>query len=398
MIVNLDILYNLLYNLISFTVLITIVVFIHEYGHYFFAKIFGAKILTFSIGFGKKLFSKTDKDGTEWCIGAIPAGGYVKILSREDEEYINNEEEFTKASTMEDKLLWQKIIIALGGPLANILSAFLLMFGLFILYPQDLGPLKIDSIDDTSFEYYFGLKEGDIITNVDDHEIYNYSSYIKFVNLYVKDDFTVTVFREETKLVFNIDLSDYLDNFFIPLLINNDDFRHDFLKGKDIDIHNQDTSKALIIELIKKQPGFTGELNLTKMGLFAALNKSFWGIIDTLNAISIVLYNMVFHGIGFDNLGGPIKIVSISGSVMKQGLLQFVWLIVIISINLAFMNLLPLPMLDGGQVLMYILTYRIGDYNTKRNIEKWIARIGVAFLIFLIVFVSYNDIKSFSIF
>ena len=197
--------------LIPFIILILIVVFIHEYGHYYFAKKYGVGVTDFSIGFGKEIFGWNDKSGTRWKICWIPLGGYVKffgdrnVFSQSDQEKIlkkYNEEDREKLFVL--KPLYQRVLIVFGGPLANFLLAFVIFFSIYTFVGKDFTPAVINEVQKDSPAMIGGLKQNDVILKIDGNKVKSLLDVSKFITMSTGDTIDFKVKRSYDEVILNI--------------------------------------------------------------------------------------------------------------------------------------------------------------------------------------------------
>lgn len=323
----------------------------HELGHFLFAKLFSVDTPEFSIGFGPRIFRK--KFGkTNFSLSAIPVGGYVQMAHSAD-----NTTPF--ANTFDGKPLYQKLLILLGGILFNLLFAYIAMIAVFstgsssskLLYPVN-ATAKIESVCEGSATQQAGLIAGDTIISYDD---ILWSSGVDFFNH----------LKEHKDQSISLQVTDHgkEKNVIVPSLVSQ--------QGLDFELERKAYEDLSIGEAIKKGIRITNRfiINMT-IGL-----------------------KHIFSKCDVSKLGGPIKIIAQAGEETKQGVKSFLILLAILSVNLALLNLLPLPILDGGQILFYGIEALIGR-SIPSYIREWIfIATWVAFL-FLILYLTYADIKS----
>jgi regulator of sigma E protease len=194
--------------IVPFIILILIVVFIHEYGHYYFAKKYGVGVTDFSIGFGKEIFGWNDKSGTRWKICWIPLGGYVKffgdrnVYSQADHEEIINKyskEEQDKLFTL--KPLYQRALIVFGGPLANFILALVIFFSIYTFIGKDFTPAVINEVQKDSPAMVGGLKEGDVILEIDNNEVKSIMDVSKYIMMSTDDVIDFKVKRSYDEII-----------------------------------------------------------------------------------------------------------------------------------------------------------------------------------------------------
>jgi regulator of sigma E protease len=366
--------------LISFLILLTIVVFIHEYGHYYFARKYGVGVTAFSVGFGKELFGFTDKNGTRWKFSAIPFGGYVKFFGDHNVFSDFNREELRKQYSEEDqkkllafKPLYQRNLIAFGGPLANFILAFIIFLSVFMFVGKDFTPAIIAEVKKESPAETYGLKKNDVLLNIDGNKVESVMDVAKFITLSNDDFIEFIVLRNNDEYTLKVKPD---------LVESTDDFGNPFEKrmvGIQIGANNN------TINHVKLGP--------TKAAYYSAKEIIFVSQ-KTLSMVWGYIQKLWGKGYGdVRQLGGPIKIAQISGDVAKMGLLPFVIIIAYISISLGLFNLFPIPLLDGGHIALNTIEGIRGKEFNKGTIDKTF-RIGFSIVITLMVFTTINDIYN----
>ena len=366
--------------IIPFLVLLTVVVFIHEYGHYYFAKKFGVGVEVFSIGMGKELFGWTDKSGTRWRISLIPIGGYVKFFGDHNIFSNYNKDELRKKYNEEDqkklfafKPLYQKNLISFGGPLANFILAFVIFVGIFMIIGKDFTPASISEVLKDSPAETYGLKENDVILKINSQKINSILDVSKYIKLSNQEFIDFEVLRNETKYQLKIK----------PNVIETiDEFGN--------------STKARMIG-IKLSP-FNNTINHIRLGpakaSFFALKEIQFTIVSSLDHLWGLIQKIWGKGYGdTSQLGGPIKIAEISGKVAQMGVLPFITIIAYISISLGLINLFPIPLLDGGHIVINTIERIKGKEFNRKTIE-YTFRIGIAIIGTLIAFTTINDLYS----
>ncbi|MBT4416399.1 MAG: RIP metalloprotease [Flavobacteriaceae bacterium] len=366
--------------IIPFLILLTIVVFIHEYGHYYFARKYGVGVTAFSVGFGKELFGWTDKNGTRWKFSAIPFGGYVKFFGDHNVFSDFNKEELRKQYSEEDqkkllafKPLYQKNLIAFGGPLANFILAFVIFLSVFMFVGKDFTPAMIAEVKKESPAEIYGLKKNDLLLNIDGNKVESVMDVSKFITLSTDDFIEFVVLRNNDEYTLKVK----------PYLIETkDDFGNPFEKrmvGIQIGANNN------TINHVKLGPTKAAYYSAKEIIFVSQKTLSMmWGYIQKL------------WGKGYGDvrqLGGPIKIAQISGDVAKMGLLPFIIIIAYISISLGLINLFPIPLLDGGHIALNTIEGIRGKEFNKGTIDTTF-RIGFSIVIILMVFTTINDIYN----
>ena len=365
--------------LIPFIVLILIVVFIHEYGHYYFAKRYGVAVTDFSIGFGKEIFGWNDKSGTRWKICWIPLGGYVKffgdrnVYSQADHDEIikkYNEEDQKKLFTL--KPLYQRTLIVFGGPLANFLLALVIFFSIYTFVGKDFTPAVINEVQNDSPAMIGGLKKGDLILEIDGNEVQSIMDVSKFITM-----------STDTFIDFKVKRS--YDEFLLKIKPN-------IVLGED-NLGNSVNKRMVGIKL----GAYNNKINHVKLGpaksLLHAVHEVYFVSISSLKYIG----GMIVGKADTSQLGGPIRIAKISGQVADIGLLAFISMMAYISISLGLVNLFPIPMLDGGHLMFYAFEKVLGRPLSQKTQEGFF-RIGLFLLISLMFFTTFNDLKDLGLF
>ncbi len=365
--------------IIPFIILILIVVFIHEYGHYYFAKKYGVGVTDFSIGFGKEIFGWTDKLGTRWKICWIPLGGYVKffgdrnVYSQSDYEDILNKyskEDQKKLFTL--KPLYQRTLIVIGGPLANFLLAIIIFFSIYTFIGKDFTPALIQEVEKKSPAMVGGLKEGDVILEIDNHKVQSILDVSKFIMMSTDDFIDFKIKRSYEEILLKI--------------------KPNLIEGKD-NLGNNIKKRIVGIKL----GAYNDQINYVKLGpvqsLLQAFNEVYFVSISSLKYIG----NMIIGKADTSQLGGPIRIAKISGQVADISVLAFISMMAYISISLGLINLFPIPMLDGGHLMFYAFEKFLGRPLSQKTQEDFF-RIGMFLLISLMFFTTYNDLKDLGLF
>ena len=365
--------------ILPFIILLTIVVFVHEYGHYYFAKKYGVGVTDFSIGFGKELIGYTDKNGTRWKFCLVPLGGYVKffgdrnVFSQEDkEEILKNYNKKDQSKLFATKSIMQRTLIVAGGPLANFLLAILIFTLINIFSGKDFTPAKIQSVQENSPAQIAGLKANDVILKIDNNTVKSITSIPTLINTSSSEKIYIVIDRDGNQIEFNIK----------PKLII----------GKD-SLGNNLKQKILGIKIVP----LSGNYNKEKLGptkaLYYAVDET-WFVLK----MSLKFVGSLFVGKGdTDQLGGPIKIAKITGQVSQFGLVAFLSIMAYISISLGLINLFPIPLLDGGHLMFYAFEKILGRPLKKRTQEGFF-RIGLFLLISLMFFTTINDLKDLGLF
>ena len=338
---------------------LSILIFFHELGHFSVARMFGVKVEVFSIGFGKKIYTKQIGD-TTWSISAIPLGGYVKMKGQDDSDP-------TKVSYDEDsyttKTPIQKILILLAGPFANFLMAFILYFAISQMGVPRLMPY-IGEVSDNTPAYKANLQKKDKILAINNQSIKYWYEVGKAINQTPYDIVRFEIQRD-TKILTK-------------------DIKPKLIKEKNI-FGEESTRKIVGISPMFKQTS-------QKFGFFDGLEYAYD---ETLNASMMIfksIQKMLSGAVGADKVGGIITIVDVTAKASQNGLLALFFFTALISVNLGVLNLLPIPALDGGHI-MFNLYELITGKKANDNVMYYLTMIGWALLLGLMLLGVYNDIN-----
>ncbi|MBT2185343.1 RIP metalloprotease RseP [Sphingobium nicotianae] len=364
---------SFLFTLLSFLLVIGPLVFIHEMGHYLVGRWFGVHAETFSIGFGKELTAWHDRRGTRWRIAALPLGGYVKFAgdmnaaSQSDPAWLElpaNE----RNRCFPAKPLWQRALIVAAGPIINLLFAALVLAGFAYVYGDNVTPAKVGEVVSGSPGEKAGLHAGDRILAIDGQAITLFPELNKAVMSRLPGD-KVTLQVERDGAGFEVPLV-------LGTRVEKDNFGNIYrlpqIGVRAVDPVQRDVSllEAPIVGLRR-----TGEL----VGVMVH------GLADILTGRRAV-----------SELGGPLKIAQISGEQASLGPQAFIAFLALVSINLGFINLLPIPMLDGGHLFFYGIE-AIQRRPVSARFQEIAFRSGLALLLGLMIFVTVNDLGSFGL-
>lgn len=353
-----------------FLVILTVVVFIHEFGHYLLARMNGVRVEVFSIGFGKELFGYTDKVGTRWKFSIIPFGGYVKMFGDSDAASSADSKKLDRMSFKDKQIsfhhkdLWRKAAIVFAGPAFNYISAVLIIVGMFYLYGKPSSDAVISGVAPKSAAAMAGLKVGDKILAIDGKPIESFEEVRQALSLNVGTPISLSIERKTKQREITA----------TPQLQKMKD-----VYGNDIEMPMLGISGAhgsiKQLTLVEAARSGVQESVLISVSMFKALGQILVGDRSA------------------KQLGGPIKIAQYSGQSAKHGWVSVLWFIALISINLSLVNLLPLPLLDGGHLTYYLVEALTGRPVTE-SFKFAAMKVSFALLITLMLYVTFNDIVS----
>lgn len=360
---------GIIFTVGTFLLLLSILVFVHEWGHYIVARIFGVKVETFSIGFGREIFGWNDKKGTRWKISWLPLGGYVKFFG--DATAISNPAKYLKRIAPEDrdgcfhfKPVWQRMLVVAAGPVINLVLAVFIFAGmnLYVGEYRVIEPIVAGVTEGTPADQA-GIQPGDRVTAVNGDSV-----------------------RDFRKLSFEI---------------QNNPGREVFL---EIDRGGQTLNLTVIPKTISETDSFGNVLKYGQLGisavpgeiikynLFTALGDGAGRVVLYIGGIADFLGRIVTGQATLDEVGGPVKIAQFSGQAANAGLFSYIGFMAGISVILGFMNLLPIPLLDGGHLMFYSIEAVKGSPVSLRG-QELASMVGLVLVLGLLFIVTWNDLK-----
>ena len=366
-------------TIVPFLGLILVVVFIHEYGHYYFAKKYGVGVTDFSIGFGKEIFGWNDKSGTRWKICWIPLGGYVKFFGDRNVFSQSDQQEILKKYNLEEqkklfilKPLYQRSLIVAAGPFANFILAIFIFFMIYTFVGKDFTPAVINEVQKDSPAFVAGLKKNDIIIAIDNKKVKSILEVSKYITMSTDEYIDFIVSRSNQELLFKIK----------PNVIMSED-----------GLGNKINKRMIGIQL----GAYNNEINHIKLGPAKSLYYSFSEVYFVTTS-SLKYLGSILTGSGDSSqLGGPIRIAKITGQVAKFGIIPFLTMMAYISVSLGLINLFPIPLLDGGHLMFYGFEKLLGKPLSQKTQEGFF-RIGMFLLFSLMFFATFNDLKDLGLF
>jgi regulator of sigma E protease len=365
---------NIVVTILAFLALIGSLVVVHELGHYFVGRWCGVKAEKFSIGFGPQIWGRMDKRGTLWRVGALPLGGYVQFAgdmnpSSQADESWQKLPEVERNQTFQSKTLWQRALIVFAGPAVNFILAILIAMGFLLAFGKPVTPPIVSAVNAGSPAAAIGLQAGDKIIALNGRQIETFDEMASEIVLIPDEKIVLEFERDGQKIV-------------------------------------KETKTAVVDEVDR----FGNHYRIGRIGIAGAtrtemrpvgiLEAPYAAVLQTGNILRqqmIGLGQIVSGRRSVKELGGPLKIAKVSGEAMSMGILTFISLAALISINLGFINLLPIPMLDGGHLLLYAIE-AIRRRPATPQVQEWAFRAGFAMLIGFMIMVTFNDLASFGLF
>jgi len=361
------------FTILAFLIVIGPLVFVHEMGHYLVGRWFGVHAETFSIGFGHEIAAWHDKRGTRWRIGALPLGGYVKFAgdmnaaSEADPAWLELPQA-ERNRTFPAKPLWQRALIVAAGPAVNLLFAALILAGFAFAYGENVTPAKIGTVAQDSAAAKAGLRAGDLILTMNGQTIEAFPELARSVVGHLPgDEVMLEVERGGSKIHVPVILGERVE---VDRFGNEYHIAQIGIQATGATVRPVGLLEAPVVGLRR-----TGEL----VGMMA----------DGLGQI-------VMGRRSLSELGGPLKMAQYSGEQAALGVEALIGFIALVSINLGFINLLPIPMLDGGHLFFYGIE-AIQRRPVSPRFQEMAFRSGLALLLGLMIFVTLNDLASFGL-
>lgn len=354
--------------LLPFLFVLTVLVFVHEFGHFYVARKVGVKVTTFSIGFGPKLISWLDSKGTLWCISLIPLGGYVKMLGDSDPsgtstatEGLSEEE---KKYTLASKKPWQKALVAFAGPFANYVLAFFFIFFIALFK----GIVSFEPVVGTVKQNYpaqiSGILPKDKIVSIDGIKVEK-DIDVKSVLENAKETIEIKVLRGSEEILINTPM---------------------------FEVDNKTGLKKQV-----KQLGITfkGEPFYEKSSFLKSVNEA----LNTCYVISYMTVQGIFDmiaGKSKGEIGGILTIGDMAGKSVSNGIIPCLWFMAILSINLGVINLFPLPVVDGGHILLAAVE-GIRRKPLSEKLQEKVFLFGFVIVASLMIYSTWNDLKRYKV-
>lgn len=360
----------ILHNLLSFVLIISFIVFVHEFGHFIVARLCGVRVDEFAIGFGKELFGFNDRKKTRWKICLLPFGGYVKMYgdknaaSMPDLKAIEAMSDEERRVSFVTKNVYQRMAIVSAGPVFNFILTIFLFTILFKINGLNTVFPVVEEVLENSAAFASGLKKNDEILEINGQKIVEFEEVRSFITSSLGQELSFKIKRGEKNFETKI----------TPKIQVRKDFFGDEVKLLTLGI----TASKLNHQ----------DLNLLQS--FVTANKETYKISI---AIFRTLGELISGQRSVKELGGPVKIAQYSGKTVSMGIVTVLWFMAMISLNLGVMNLLPVPMLDGGHLFYYIIEAARGKALSLKAQEIGF-RAGMSLMLALMAFTTINDITN----
>lgn len=359
--------------IVPFVLVLSLLVFVHEMGHYLVGRWSGIKILAFSIGFGPELVGFNDRHGTRWKLSAIPLGGYVRFFgdadaaSKPDEEELSTLTPEERAQTLSGAKLWKRAATVAAGPIANFILAIAIFSVIFAIYGRPLADPVVAEVKADSAAAEAGVLPGDVLVALDGKSVSTFDDVVRYVSVRPELPIVVTIRRADLTLDLQMvpRRTEMTDRF-----------------GNKMEI-------GLIGIVTNQQSGNFRVEKLTPLQSVGEGARQTWHVVTgTFDYLS----NLVTGRMNADQLGGPVRVAQASGQMATLGVAALLQLAAVLSVSIGLLNLMPIPVLDGGHLILYALEALRGK-PVSANAQEIAFRIGMAMILSLMVFATWNDIS-----
>lgn len=357
---------------IPFVIVLSLLVFVHEMGHYLAGRLSGIRVLAFSIGFGPELAGFTDSHGTRWKLSAIPLGGYVRFYgdedaaSRPDFEGVSAMSAAERETTMAGAKLWKRAVTVAAGPIANFILAILIFAAVFAVHGKPVADPVVAEIRPESAAAEAGVLPGDVLIALDGNRVGTFDDVRRYVSVRPEMPIRVTIRRDAAEM----------DLTLVPKrTIITDQFGNKMETGQIGIVTNQQAGNFRI------EP-------LTPLQAIGEGARQTWHIVT---GTFDYLANLVTGRMNADQLGGPVRIAKMSGEVATLGATAYLTWAAMLSVSIGLLNLMPVPVLDGGHLVFYAIE-AVRGRPVGPQAQEIAFRIGLVMILSLMVFSTWNDI------
>ena len=359
--------------ILPYVVVLSLLVFVHELGHYLAGRWSGIRVLAFSIGFGPEIVGFTDAHGTRWKLSAIPLGGYVRFYGDADAASLADGDELAemslaeRAQTLAGAKLWKRAITVAAGPIANFIAAIAIFAVMFATQGKPVADPVVAEVKADSAAFEAGVKPGDVLVALDGTRIETFDDVVRYISMRPEIPVVVTVRRDGSEI--GLDM--------VPRrTVTTDRFGNEMEVGQIGIVTDQQSGNFRIVELTPLEAVGEGALQT-------------WHIVTgTFDYLS----NLIAGRMNADQLGGPVRVVQASGQMATLGIVALFNLAAVLSVSLGLLNLMPVPVLDGGHLVLYALE-AIRGKPVGQNAQEIAFRIGLVMILSLMVFATLNDIS-----
>jgi regulator of sigma E protease len=360
--------------IVPFVIVLSLLVFVHEMGHYLVGRWSGIRILAFSVGFGPEIAGFTDRHGTRWKISAIPLGGYVRFFGDED---ASSKPDTDRLAAMTDEerersfagaKLWKRAATVAAGPIANFILAIAIFTVLFAIYGRTVSDPVVAEVKPDSAAAAAGVLPGDLLVSIDGTKVQTFDDVRRYVSIRPNQNIVVSVERNGEKMD-------------LPMVPQRTDITDQF--GNKIEIG--------LIGIVTNE-----EVGHFRLQTYTPLQALHEGVTQTWHIVTGTfkyIGNLLNGSMKADQLGGPIRVAQASGQMATLGIGALLQLAAVLSVSIGLLNLMPVPVLDGGHLMFYAVE-AIRGRPLGSSAQEIAFRIGLAMVLTLMVFATWNDISA----
>lgn len=359
--------------IVPFLLVLTLIVFVHEMGHYLAGRWSGIGITAFSVGFGPELVGFTDRRGTRWKLSAIPLGGYVKFLGDDDPASIPDYEsvsalpEEVRKRTFLGAALWKRAVTVAAGPIANFVLAIAIFAVMFAIYGRQIADPIVAEVRPGSAAEEAGVRRGDLLVALDGSKVDTFDDVRRYVSV-----------RPETKIVVTVRRAG--EDIDLPMVPKRTEITDQF--GNKVELG--------LIGIVTNQE--TGNFRIVHYGPLEAVGQGALQSWHIVTGTFDYLSNLLTGRMKADQLGGPIRVAQASGQMATLGVAAVLQLAAVLSVSIGLLNLMPVPVLDGGHLMFYAVE-AVRGRPVGPGAQEIAFRIGMALVLMLMVFATWNDIS-----
>jgi regulator of sigma E protease len=358
--------------IIPFILVLSLIVFVHEMGHYLVGRLSGIRVLAFSLGFGPELIGFNDRHGTRWKLSAVPLGGYVRFFGDADASSKGDAAELAamsvqdRAQTLNGAKLWKRAATVAAGPIANFLLAILIFSVTFAVDGKAISDPVVAEVMPSSAAAAAGVQPGDLLVALDGSHISTFEDVVRYVSVRPGVPMTVTVKRGEQ----TVDMT---------------------LTPRRAETKDRFGNKMEVGQIGIMTTAKSGNFRVEKLNVPQAVKE---GILQTWSIVTGTfdyIHNIFAGRMNADQLGGPIRVAQASGQIATLGVAALLQLAAVLSVSIGLLNLMPIPVLDGGHLFLYAIEAVRGK-PVSVQVQEIAFRVGMVMILSLMVFATWNDI------
>lgn len=359
--------------IIPFILVLSLIVFVHEMGHYLVGRLSGIKVLAFSLGFGPELVGFNDRHGTRWKLSAIPLGGYVRFFGDADASSKGDVAELEamsaadRARTLGGAKLWKRAATVAAGPIANFLLAILIFSVTFSIYGKAISDPVVAEVMPSSAAAAAGVQPGDVLWALDGERVSTFDDVVRYVSVRPGVAIQVTVKRGDQ----NVDMT---------------------LTPRRVETTDRFGNKMEVGQIGIMTTAKSGNFRVEKLNAVQSVKEAVKQTLNIVTGTYDYIHNIFAGRMSADQLGGPIRVAQASGQIATLGVAALLQLAAVLSVSIGLLNLMPIPVLDGGHLFLYAIEAVRGK-PVSAHVQEIAFRVGMVMILSLMVFATWNDIS-----